>query len=89
MPAKRQTQQSARPDEDLARDIRHALRFDNDVPDERITLQVERGTVTLRGTVEAIVQKETAEADARRVRGVLGVINKIDVEPATAGTAAH
>ena len=89
MPAKRKTKQGARPDEDLARDIRHALRLDNDVPDERITVQVERGTATLQGTVGAIVQKQTAEADARRVRGVLGVINNIDVEPATAGTAAR
>jgi len=89
MPAKRKNKQTSRPDEDLARDVRHALRLDNDVPDERITVQVERGTVTLQGTMEAIVQKETADAAARRVHGVLRVINKIDVEPATAGTASH
>ena len=89
MAAKRKTRQAARPDEDIARDIRHALRLDNDVPDERINVQVRTGSVTLEGNVESTLQKEAAEADARRVRGVLDVINRILVEPAIVGSTGR
>ncbi|HVW07179.1 MAG TPA: BON domain-containing protein [Bryobacteraceae bacterium] len=87
MTTNRTNQGILRPDDDIAREIRHAFKLDNDVPDERIRVQVESGAVTLNGTVDSMVQKETAEALARRSHGVLGVINKINVESAIAGTA--
>jgi osmotically-inducible protein OsmY len=89
MPARRKTKQSARPDDDIARDIRNALRLDNDVADERISIQVQSGSVTLEGNVEAALQREVAEADAKRVRGVVGVVNRILVEPAIASPTAR
>ncbi|HVY94189.1 MAG TPA: BON domain-containing protein [Bryobacteraceae bacterium] len=87
MTTDRTTHNILRPDDDIAREIRHAFKLDNDVPDERIRVRVDSGAVTLEGTVDAMVQKETAEALARRSHGVIGVINKIDVEPVTAGSA--
>lgn len=79
------TAKAARPDEDVAKDIVHAFKFDNDVPDERIKVHVKKGIVTLEGNVDSALQKHTAEADAEKVRGVLGVKNQILVEPAIVG----
>lgn len=81
MPAKRKAKPGARPDEDIARDIRHAFKLDSDVPDEHISVQVHSGWVTLEGNVEARLQTEAAEADAKKVRGVLGIDNRILLSP--------
>ena len=64
-------------DDEIALKIRQALKFDNDVPDERIKVQVRDGLATLEGTVENDMQRQTAEADARHVRGVRDVINRL------------
>ena len=82
MTTKSRIKQGALQDEDIARYIRQALKLDSDVPDERITVQVHNGLATLEGNVSATLQKEAAEADARKVRGVLDVTNLIDVQPA-------
>lgn len=68
-----------RPDDDIARDVRQALKLDSDVPDERISIQVQNGVVTLEGNVESSLQKEAAAADAKKVNGVSGVDNRINV----------
>ncbi len=79
MTLKSKSQRDARPDAAIAWDIRQALKLDSDVPDERITVHVQDGLATLEGTLEASLQKEAAEADARKVRGVRGVTNRIHV----------
>jgi osmotically-inducible protein OsmY len=61
MTPKSESQSDARPDAAIAWDIRQALKFDSDVPDERISVQVHDGLVTLEGNVEARLQKEAAE----------------------------
>lgn len=78
-----------RPDEEIARDVRQALKLDNDVPDERITVKVEEGVVTLTGHVEATLQKQTAEEDARKVKGTRNVLNRIEVEGPDFGKVAR
>lgn len=65
-------------DEDIARDVKESMKFDNDVPDERIRVAVHDGLVTLEGTVETSFQKEAAETDARKVKGVRDVANRIE-----------
>ncbi len=77
MTTKSKSQSDARPDAAIASDIRQALKLDSDVPDERITVQVDAGLVTLEGNVDASLQKEAAEADALKVKGVGGVTNRI------------
>ena len=64
-------------DDEIALNIREALRLDNDVPDGLIDVQVQDGIATLEGTVESELQKETAEADTKKIKGVREVINRI------------
>lgn len=63
----------------LSQEIRLALKLDNDVPDQRIKVQVHNGVATLDGNVDAEVQKAAAEADAKQVHGVIEVVNRIHV----------
>jgi osmotically-inducible protein OsmY len=85
MTRKDKTTRSAQLDSDIARNIRQALKLDNDVPDEHIRVEVSHGLATLEGTVETDLQKEAAEADARRVKGVRDVMNRIGLESTYSG----
>ena len=67
--------------------ILNALYWDLAVPSDYLTVKVENGWVTISGEVAHPYQKSCAEADVRRVSGVRGVTNGIDVE-ATARPAA-
>ena len=82
MPAKRKIKQGGRLDEDIARDIRQCMKLDSDVPDERIHVEVDHGLATLTGNVDESFQREAAEADAKKVKGVRDVTNRIEVQPA-------
>ncbi len=77
MPATARVKHAGRPDEDIAHDIRQALKLDSDIPDERISVQVHSGIATLEGNVDSRLQKEVAAADAKKVNGVRDVINQI------------
>lgn len=68
-----------RSDEDIAKAVRHALRWDVLVPDERITSTVSAGTVTLQGNVDTAAQRRDAQHSVERLTGVRGVINQIAV----------
>jgi osmotically-inducible protein OsmY len=72
-----------RTDAEIASDIRKALKLDHDVPDELISVQVYNGVVTIAGNVEEIAQKDIAENDAKKVKGVRNVISRIVVRGAT------
>jgi len=89
MPAKGKTKRGARLDDDIARDIRQALKLDSDVPDERIRVQVHNGVATLEGNVEANLQKATAESDTKKVKGVVDVVNRITVEAVPLSTVVR
>jgi osmotically-inducible protein OsmY len=52
-----------------------------------LSVKVENGWVTISGEVAHSYQKSCAEADVRRVSGVRGVTNGIDIE-ATVSKAA-
>ena len=81
--------EDARLDGEIARDIRHAMKLDNDVPDERIRVEVHHGLATLEGSVDRSFQKEAATDDATKVKGVRGVTNRIEVLPGAMGTEAR
>lgn len=68
-------------DEEIADRALHILAWDVEVPHERIRVQVEHGIVTLRGEVARFFQREAAAAAVRRLGGVRGVINLIEVMP--------
>ena len=73
---------SDKPDDtDIARSALSALNSDIEVPTEGVTVKVEKGWVTLSGTVDWYFQRSAAEADVRKLRGVLGVINEIRIKP--------
>jgi osmotically-inducible protein OsmY len=72
----------ARGDPEIARDVIHAMKADFEVPDDRIRVRVRDAVVTIEGTVGRDSQRDAAENCARRVNGVRGITNKIEVEPA-------
>jgi osmotically-inducible protein OsmY len=73
-----------RSDEDLASAAIQALAWDAALPGEKINVTVAKGWVTLQGEVEWQFQKEDAEKVVRRLTGVRGVINSINVKPRVA-----
>jgi len=70
-----------RTDPEIARDIVNAMKLDLTVPDDRIKAGVHDGYVTLEGTVDWNFQRSGAEACARNVNGVRGVLNHVAVKP--------
>ncbi len=65
--------------EDVAAKVLNALYWDLAVPSDRVSAKCERGWVTLTGEVDRPYQKSSAEADVRKVCGVVGVTNQISV----------
>lgn len=68
-----------RSDADLAHAAVNALRWNIQVPDERVQVKVANGWLTLEGKVEWYFQKQAAERAVRYLTGVKGVRNLIDL----------
>ena len=77
---------SERPDPDLARAVVDALKWNVNVPADRIKARVEKGWVTLEGDADYSYQKEAAERAVRWLTGVKGVTNLITVRARPAPT---
>ena len=75
-----------RTDPDIAEAARAALKADSRLPADRIKVIVERGWVTLEGTVDYYYQKSAAESDVRYLTGVRGVTNALVVTPKVSPT---
>ena len=75
-----------RTDPDIAEAARAALKADSRLPADRIKVIVERGWVTLEGTVDYYYQKPAAESDVRYIAGVRGVTNALVVTPKVSPT---
>lgn len=69
-----------RSDLDIAADIRSAFALDYQVPDDRVSVSVMNGYITLTGDVNWFYQKHAAADDAAMIRGVQGIDNKIFVQ---------
>jgi len=69
------------PDERLAEDALRNLSKDTSLPKDRIQVKVEKGHITLTGTVEWKFQKTAAEVAVHRLPGVTWVTNKITIKP--------
>jgi osmotically-inducible protein OsmY len=72
---------SERTDAEIAAAAINALRWDNLIPAEKITVTVSKGWVTLKGEVEWQYQREDAERVVRNLWGIKGVSNLITVKP--------
>ena len=70
-----------KPDPELAREIVQELRYELPYSYNLVRVIVADGWVTLEGDVEWNYQKERAEAAVRRVRGVKGISNFMQVKP--------
>ena len=72
---------SERTDEDIARAAIDNLKWSVLVPADKIKVKVSKGWVTLEGTVDWQFQKTAAEKAVRKLIGVIGVSNLVDVKP--------
>jgi osmotically-inducible protein OsmY len=70
-----------RTDADIASTAVYALESDAFVSVDKVELTVSKGWVTLKGEVEWQYQKEDAEQVVRRLSGVKGVTNLVDIKP--------
>ena len=62
--------------DDVKAEVLNALHWDLAVPRHRVKVEVENGWVTMSGMVDQPYQLACAESDARKVPGVVGVINQ-------------
>src|SRR5258706_11197949 len=70
-----------RTDGEIARDAVAELQRHVSIPSERIQVTVKNGWVTLEGTVEWQYQKTLSESAVKKLKGVVGVTNTIEVKP--------
>lgn len=70
-------------DDEIAKRALSVLHWNTAVPDDSIRVTVTRGAVTLSGTVEWNYQREAAEDALRGIVGITGILNHIEVRPAT------
>ena len=66
-------------DSDIRRDVEDELRWDPDIDATDIAVAVNNGVVALTGFVRSYPQRMQAERDVKRVAGVVGVANDIEV----------
>lgn len=69
-----------RSDTEIAAAVESALKWHSHVPDEKISVKVEKGWVTLKGEVDWDYQRKNAEDAVRPLTGVLGVSNGITLK---------
>lgn len=70
-----------RTDTDVAHAVANAMRWDIEVPDDRIKARVENGWVWLDGDVDWQYQRQAAERAVRYLTGVKGVTNAVRLTP--------
>jgi osmotically-inducible protein OsmY len=81
-----------RTDQDIRRDVERQLEWEPSIDAGEIGVSVKDGIVTLSGFVHAFLEKLDAERAAKRVAGVVGLANDVEVRPRdqrTDGEIAH
>jgi osmotically-inducible protein OsmY len=66
-------------DSEIERDVKDELMWDPDLDSTDIAMSVKMGVVTLAGFVKSYTDKYEAEAAVKRVAGVVGVANDLEV----------
>lgn len=72
-------------DADIRRDVENELTWEPSLDDKAIMVKVQQGVVTLGGSVPHYAHRWTAEQVAKRVSGVCGIANDIEVTMPKAG----
>lgn len=75
-----------RTDQEIAASALSALKWDVEVPGDKIKVVVRNGWITLDGTVDWQFQKDAAARCVRYLRGVVGVSNDITIKPSAKAT---
>jgi len=70
-------------DNEIATEVVHALKWNWQVPADKVKVKVERGWVTLAGELPWNYQKATAQAAVKNLLGVTGVSNNITIKSDT------
>ena len=68
-------------DDDIRFWIKNAISEDPYIETPGIDVEVSNGIVTLSGEVKNIVSKKYADMEAKKIKGVLGVINRLAISP--------
>ena len=68
-------------DDEIAATVLNRMSWDVWVPKDAVKVKVEKGFVTLTGTVDQYYQKDAAAWDVHPMLGVTGVANQITVKP--------
>ncbi|MCU1306251.1 MAG: transport-associated protein [Acidobacteriaceae bacterium] len=79
---------SAREDTQVAADVQSKINSDSNVPNKAITVNSNKGIVTLAGTVGSEMERQAASNDAATVDGVKTVVNNLEVGQQSADNAA-
>ncbi len=67
-------------DDEIARRCINILTWDTTLPDDKLSIKVERGWVTLSGEVPWHFQRIAAESGVRKITGVTGITNLISIK---------
>jgi len=70
-------------DNDIKRDVESELRWSPEIDETDVAVKINGGVVTLTGFVNNYFEKYQAESAVKRIAGVLGVANDIQVRPAS------
>jgi osmotically-inducible protein OsmY len=76
-------------DEDIAKRALSVLSWNVLIPDGKVNVKVEAGWLTLTGEVDWYYQKDAAQADVRKLQGVVGVSNEIAIKPSVRASDVH
>jgi osmotically-inducible protein OsmY len=68
-------------DDQIAERALSIIAWDTQIPNGAVMVKIQKGWVTLTGTVDWNYQKTAAEAAIRKLSGVVGVSNQISVRP--------
>lgn len=68
-------------DDDITYWVKDALRHDARVDASEIKVKTKHGIITLTGSVDNLAAKKYADLEAKKIKGVLGVINWIGIKP--------
>lgn len=70
-----------RSDQDLAEAALNAIKWDYEVPNDKVKVVVKKGWLTLTGTLDWQYQKDAAARSVRNLMGVSFVSNEITIKP--------
>ena len=66
-------------DNEIATEVENALKWNWQIPNDKVKVKVEKGWVTLEGELERNYQKEAAKNAVKNLLGVTGVVNNIKI----------